>query len=62
MVEAQPVEKANPEPAEEAPKPTLTEEQFAALVEAVSTGVKEVSDVLENYNLTDEQKAEINAL
>lgn len=43
-------------------KPTPTEEQFAALVEAVSTGVKEVSDVLENYNLTDEQKAEINAL
>lgn len=43
-------------------KLTPTEEQFAALVEAVSTGVKEVSDVLENYNLTDEQKAEINAL
>lgn len=43
-------------------KPTPTEEQFAALVEAVSTGMKEVSDVLENYNLTDEQKAEINAL
>lgn len=43
-------------------KPTPTEEQFAELVEAVSTGVKEVSDVLENYNLTDEQKAEINAL
>lgn len=43
-------------------KPTPSEELFAALVEAVSTGVKEVSDVLENYNLTDEQKAEINAL
>lgn len=43
-------------------KPTPSEEQFAELVEAVSTGVKEVSDVLENYNLTDEQKAEINAL
>lgn len=43
-------------------KPTPTEEQFAELVEAVSTGVKEVSDVLKNYNLTDEQKAEINAL
>ncbi|RKV71142.1 MAG: hypothetical protein D8H97_31595 [Neisseria sp.] len=43
-------------------KPTPTEEQFAALLEAVSTGVKEVSEVLENYNLTDEQKTEINAL
>lgn len=43
-------------------KPTPTEEQFAELVEAVSTGMKEVSDVLGNYNLTDEQKAEINAL
>lgn len=46
----------------EATKPTPTEEQFAALVEAVSTGMKEVAEVLENYNLTDEQKAEINAL
>lgn len=46
----------------EATKPTPTEEQFAELVEAVSTGEKEVSDVLENYNLTDKQKAEINAL
>ncbi|MGP1364763.1 hypothetical protein [Neisseria sicca] len=62
MVEAQPVEKANPEPVEEAPQPTPTEEQFAALVEAVSTGVKEVAEVLKTYNLTDEQKAEINAL
>lgn len=62
MVEAQPVEKANPEPAEEAPKPTPSEELFAALVEAVSTGVKDVAEVLEEYNLTDEQKAEINAL
>lgn len=43
-------------------KPTPTEEQFAALVEAVSTGVKEVADVLEEYALTEEQKAEINAL
>ena len=43
-------------------KPTPTEEQFEALVEAVSTGVKEVADVLEEYALTDEQKAEINAL
>lgn len=43
-------------------KPTPTEEQFAALVEAVSTGVKEVAEVLETYNLTDEQKAEINTL
>ena len=43
-------------------KPTPTEEQFAALVEAVSTGVKEVSEVLEEYALTEEQAAEINAL
>ena len=43
-------------------KPTPSEEEFTALVEAVSTGVKEVSVVLETYNLTDEQKAEINAL
>ena len=51
-----------PEATTEATKPTPTEEQFAALVEAISTGVKEVSDVLENYNLTDERAAEINAL
>lgn len=43
-------------------KPTPSEELFAALVEAVSTGVKEVAEVLEEYALTDEQKAEINAL
>ena len=43
-------------------KPTPTEEQFAALIEAVSTGVKEVSEVLEAYALTEEQAAEINAL
>ena len=43
-------------------KPTPSEELFAALVEAISTGMKEVSAVLEEYNLTDEQKAEINAL
>ena len=43
-------------------KPTPSEELFAGLVEAVSTGVKEVAEVLETYNLTDEQKAEINAL
>lgn len=46
----------------ETTKPTPSEELFAALVEAVSTGVKEVADVLEEYALTDEQKAEINAL
>ena len=46
----------------ETSKPTPTEEQFAALIEAVSTGVKEVAEVLEGYALTDEQKAEINAL
>lgn len=43
-------------------KPTPSEEQFAALVEAVSTGIKEVAEVLEEYALTEEQKAEINAL
>ena len=62
MVEAQPVKEVEPEPVGKAPKPTPTEEQFAALVEAVSTGVKAVAEVLETYNLTDEQKAEINAL
>lgn len=48
--------------AAETTKPTPTEEQFAALVEAVSTGIKEVAEVLEEYALTEEQKAEINAL
>lgn len=43
-------------------KPTPSEELFAALVEAVSTGVKEVADVLEEYALTEGQAAEINAL
>lgn len=43
-------------------KPTPSEELFAALVEAVSTGVKEVAAVLEEYALTEEQAAEINAL
>lgn len=43
-------------------KPTPSEELFAALVEAVSTGVKEVAEVFEEYALTDEQKAEINDL
>ena len=51
-----------PEATTEATKPTPTEEQFAALVEAVSTGMKEVADVLEEYALTEEQAAEINAL
>lgn len=46
----------------EATKPTPTEEQFAALIEAVSTGVKEVAEVLEEYALTEEQAAEINSL
>lgn len=46
----------------ETSKPTPTEEQFAALIEAVSIGVKEVAEVLEEYSLTEEQKAEINAL
>lgn len=46
----------------ETSKPTPTEEQFAALIEAVSTGVKEVSEVLEEYALTEKQAAEINAM
>lgn len=46
----------------ETSKPTPTEEQFESLVYAVSTGVKEVSEVLEQYALTEEQAAEINAL
>lgn len=54
--------KAKPEPITEPTKPTPTEEQFAALIEAVSTGMKEVDEVLEEYALTEEQKAEINAL
>lgn len=62
MVEAQPVKEVELEPAKEAPKPTPTEEQFVALIEAVSTGVKEVVEVLEQYALTEEQAAEINAL
>ncbi|WP_304678854.1 phage recombination protein Bet [Neisseria bergeri] len=43
-------------------KPAPTEEQFTALVEAVSTGMNEVAEVLEAYTLTEEQAAEINAL
>lgn len=43
-------------------KPAVSEELFAGLVEAVSTGMKEVDEVLEEYALTDEQAAEINAL
>lgn len=62
MVEAQPVKEVEPEPVEKAPKPTPTEEQFAALVEAVSTGMKEVAEALEEYALTEEQAAELNAL
>ena len=46
----------------ETSKPAPTEEQFAALIEAVSTGMKEVAEVLEAYALTEEQAAEINAL
>lgn len=62
MVEAQPVKKAEPESLEEAPKETISDELFETLIYDISTGEKEVSEVLENYNLTDEQKAEINAL
>lgn len=43
-------------------KPTPSQELFESLVYAISTGVKEVAEVLDEYNLTDEQKAEINAL
>ena len=46
----------------ETTKPTPSEELFATLVEAVSTGMKKVDEVLEEYALTEEQKAEINAL
>lgn len=42
-------------------KPTPTEEQFAALVEDISIGVKEVDEVLRDYALTEEQAAEIKA-
>lgn len=62
MVEAQPVKKAEPESLEEAPKETISDELFETLVYDISIGEKEVSDVLENYNLTEEQAAEINAL
>lgn len=62
MVDGTAAVEAKPEPIAEPTKPTPTEEQFAALIEAVSTGVKEVAEVLEGYALTDEQKAEINAL
>lgn len=62
MVEAQPVKKAEPESLEEAPKETISDELFETLIYDISTGEKEVSEVLENYNLNDEQKAEINAL
>lgn len=62
MVDGTAAVEAKPEPIAEPTKPTPTEEQFAALIEAVSTGVKEVSEVLEEYALTEEQAAEINAL
>ena len=62
MVDGAAAIEAKPEMTTEPTKPTPTEEEFSALVEAVSTGMKEVADVLEKYALTDEQKAEINAL
>lgn len=62
MVDGAAAIESKPEMTTEPTKPTPTEEQFAALIEAVSTGMKEVADVLEKYALTDEQKAEINAL
>lgn len=62
MVDGTAAVEAKPEPIAEPTKPTPTEEQFAALIEAVSTGVKEVAEVLEEYTLTEEQAAEINAL
>lgn len=62
MVDGAAAIEEKPEASAEPTKPTPNEEQFAELVEAVSTGMKEVSEVLEEYALTDEQKAEINAL
>lgn len=62
MVDGAAAIEEKPEASAEPTKPTPSEELFAALVEAVSTGEKEVSGVLETYNLTEEQKAEINAL
>lgn len=62
MVDGAAAIEEKPEATTEATKPTPTEEQFTELVEAVSTGMKEVADVLENYNLTEEQVAEINAM
>ena len=62
MVDSAAAVEVKPETTTEPTKPTPTEEQFAALVEAVSTGMKEVAEVFEEYALTDEQKAEINAL
>lgn len=62
MVEAQPIKEVEPDPVGKSPKPTPTEEEFSALVEAVSTGMKEVAEVLEEYALTEEQAAELNAL
>ena len=52
-IEAEPVETS---------KPTPSEELFETLVYAVSTGRKEVSEVLEEYALTEKQAAEINAM
>lgn len=62
MVDGTAAVEVKPETTTEPTKPTPTEEQFSALVEAVSTGVKEVAEVLEEYALTEEQAAEINAL
>ena len=62
MVDGTAAIEEKPKPLAEATKPTPTEEEFAALVEAVSTGMKEVAEVLEAYALTEEQAAEINAL
>ena len=61
MVDSAAAVEVKPETTTEPTKPTPTEEQFAALVEAVSMGVKEVDEVLEQYALTEEQVAEIKA-
>lgn len=62
MVDGATTVEVKPETTTEPTKPTPTEEQFAALIEAVSTGVKEVAEVLREYALTEEQVEEINTL
>ena len=61
MVDSTDTIEEKPKTLAEATKPTPTEEQLAALIEAISTGVKEVDEVLRDYALTEEQAAEIKA-